>query len=88
MNYNSHEVLGPRRRVEVQPPTPPPALGFHWLGKLRAWSPDWLRDLRRQIPERGRAANMAAEHGSGQQLSQEMMEGEQPGGAATEGPRG
>lgn len=31
---------------------------------------------------------MAAEHSTGQQLSQEMMEGEQPGGAATEGPRG
>lgn len=31
---------------------------------------------------------MAAEHGAGQQLSQEMMEGEQPGGAATEGPSG
>ncbi|XP_033085408.1 protein phosphatase 1 regulatory subunit 7 isoform X8 [Trachypithecus francoisi] len=30
--------------------------------------------LRRQIPERGRAANMAAERGVGQQQSQEMME--------------
>ncbi|XP_027996624.2 protein phosphatase 1 regulatory subunit 7 isoform X3 [Eptesicus fuscus] len=52
----------------------PPALEFHWLAQLRAGSPDWLGGLRRQIPERGRAANMAAEHGAGQQLSQEMME--------------
>ncbi|XP_036278259.2 protein phosphatase 1 regulatory subunit 7 isoform X4 [Pipistrellus kuhlii] len=56
----------------------PPALEFHWLAQLRAGSPDWLRGLRRQIPERGRAANMAAElGGSGQQLSQEMMEGQE-----------
>jgi hypothetical protein len=34
--------------------------------------------LRRQIPERERAANMAAERGAGQQQSQEMMEGERP----------
>lgn len=37
-----------------------------------------VHGLRRQIPERGRAANMAAERGAGQQQSQEMMEGERP----------
>ncbi|XP_019485096.1 PREDICTED: protein phosphatase 1 regulatory subunit 7 isoform X2 [Hipposideros armiger] len=51
-----------------------PALGLHWLAVPSAGSPDWLKGLRRQIPERGRAANMAAERGAGQQQSQEMME--------------
>uniref|UniRef100_A0A8C0MYH8 Protein phosphatase 1 regulatory subunit 7 n=2 Tax=Canis lupus familiaris TaxID=9615 RepID=A0A8C0MYH8_CANLF len=51
-----------------------PGVGAHWLSWRRAGSPDWPRGLRPQIPERGRAANMAAERGAGQQQSQEMME--------------
>lgn len=47
-------------------------------GRLGAGSADWSRALRRQIPEKGRAANMAAERGARQQQSQEMMEGERP----------